>query len=75
MRNLIAAAFLIAIILTLAILGARILDLPYYLWAEAHRIPECQEDAVLIGAGDFQNGTWDYYVCGPAVDDYPPLSH
>jgi hypothetical protein len=39
-------------------------------WAEAHRIPECQEDAVLIGAGAFDRGTWEHYVCGPSVDDY-----
>jgi len=35
-----------------------------------HRtVPTCQEDAVLIGAGQFENGRWDYYECGPAVDD------
>lgn len=36
------------------------------------RIPSCQEDAVLIGVGDFDGvtGTWDAYECGPSVDDY-----
>ena len=37
---------------------------------KTHRIvPACQEDSVLIGAGQFENGRWDYYECGPAVDD------
>ena len=35
-----------------------------------HRIPACQEDVVLLGAGSFERGRWTYYVCGPAVDDY-----
>ena len=33
------------------------------------RIPQCYEDAVLVGIGDFDNGRWDTYVCGPALDD------
>lgn len=33
-------------------------------------IPKCGEDVVLVGAGQFEDGHWDYYVCGPAVDDY-----
>ena len=45
-------------------------DLRYLSWAEGQRIPECQEDAVLLGAGQFENGTWDYYTCGPSVDDF-----
>jgi len=32
-------------------------------------VPACQEDQSLIGAGDFRDGRWDAYVCGPAVDD------
>jgi hypothetical protein len=32
-------------------------------------IPVCEEDAVLVGAGDFIDGTWSRYECGPAVDD------
>ena len=35
-----------------------------------HRIPACQEDAVLLGTGSFERGRWTSYVCGPAVDDY-----
>lgn len=34
--------------------------------------PRCQEDAVLIGTGDFQGGRWTAYACGPAVDDFQP---
>ena len=32
-------------------------------------LPRCPEDAVLVGAGQFKNGRWDFYECGPAVDD------
>ena len=32
--------------------------------------PRCQEDAVIIGQGDFDDGRWEYYTCGPALDDY-----
>lgn len=34
------------------------------------KLPRCEEDAVLIGAGAFQDGRWSAYVCGPAADDY-----
>lgn len=33
-------------------------------------VPRCEEDAVLIGVGDFDNGRWSAHECGPAVDDY-----
>lgn len=33
-------------------------------------VPACQEDSVLIGNGQFTNGYWSRYECGPAVDDY-----
>jgi len=33
-------------------------------------VPTCAEDVVLIGAGEFSDGRWDYYVCGPAVDNF-----
>ena len=33
-------------------------------------IPQCHEDVVLVGVGQFENGRWDSYICGPAVDDY-----
>ena len=35
-------------------------------------IPKCPEDAVLIGTGNFEDGRWDRYTCGPAVDDFDP---
>ena len=33
-------------------------------------LPRCTEDAVLVGIGDFEDGRWTAYACGPAVDDY-----
>jgi hypothetical protein len=33
-------------------------------------VEQCPEDAVLVGQGEFENGRWDRYVCGPAVDDF-----
>ncbi|MCK5127379.1 MAG: hypothetical protein KAR42_14080 [candidate division Zixibacteria bacterium] len=35
-------------------------------------VPRCPEDAVLVGAGQFESGYWDSYECGPAYDDYLP---
>lgn len=32
--------------------------------------PICAEDAVLIGTGEFENGRWQSFECGPARDDY-----
>lgn len=37
-------------------------------------MPRCQEDQVLIGVGQFENGYWDSYECGPAADDFAPFS-
>ena len=41
--------------------------------------PICQEDVVILGVGEFtasathtRGGTWEFYICGPAVDDYDP---
>ena len=61
---LLAAALLLAV--------SELRDIRYYQWTSAHRIPECPEDATLVGLGEFDNGTWYYYQCGPAVDDYQP---
>jgi hypothetical protein len=38
--------------------------------ADDSPIPACQEDAVLLGVGQFNHGHWDAYTCGPARDDY-----
>lgn len=33
-------------------------------------MPQCMEDAAIIGVGDFHSdGRWTSYVCGPAFDD------
>lgn len=37
--------------------------------AEEPIVPACAEDVVLVGIGDFADGRWDAYVCGPARDD------
>jgi len=43
---------------------------------EQRRIPICQEDAALIGVGDFTStqdipgGTWNAYHCYLSVDDF-----
>ena len=34
------------------------------------RVPDCAEDVVILGTGEFENGQWQYYICGFAVDDY-----
>lgn len=34
------------------------------------RVPQCAEDVVLVGQGEFENGQWQYYTCGPALDDF-----
>ena len=46
------------------------------------RIQRCPEDSVLLGQGQYQDGQWSSYVCGPAIDDYdtslsllPPWFH
>lgn len=33
-------------------------------------VPVCMEDAVLVGTGDFEDGRWSRYECGPSFDDY-----
>ena len=38
--------------------------------SEPNTIPQCAEDVVLVGIGDFEDGRWTSYICGPAVDDY-----
>jgi hypothetical protein len=36
----------------------------------SREMPACEEDASIIGTGDFVAGRWSAYVCGPSVDDY-----
>ena len=35
----------------------------------ARIVPQCQEDEVIVGEGDFTAGRWSGYRCGPALDD------
>ena len=32
--------------------------------------PSCWEDSVIVGVGDFEDGRWEEYRCGPSLDDY-----
>jgi hypothetical protein len=43
-----------------------------YLYAVQCRdtIPRCAEDVVVVGVGQFDDGLWTQYVCGPALDDF-----
>lgn len=36
---------------------------------EPPRVPSCQEDEILVGTGEFHNGYWTHYECGPTFDD------
>jgi hypothetical protein len=38
--------------------------------AQTPAIERCAEDVVLVGTGDYEDGRYDRYVCGPAMDDY-----
>ena len=37
-------------------------------------LPQCPEDAVIVGAGEFESGRWTAYECGPALDDFDPTA-
>ena len=30
--------------------------------------PRCHEDQSIQGMGDFKDGLWDYYLCGPVIE-------
>lgn len=32
-------------------------------------MPRCEEDAVIVGNGEFADGYWSRYECGPSLDD------
>lgn len=40
-------------------------------WAFTYtgELPKCAEDVVIVGHGEYSYGRWDYYSCGPALDD------
>jgi hypothetical protein len=40
------------------------------LYSTSTIMPRCSEDVVVIGQGDYNDGLWTSYTCGPAVDDY-----
>ena len=57
--------FLISV-LTVAIFTILTMSLP----DPIPTVPQCQEDQVIVGQGQFNDGYWDYYTCGPALDDF-----
>ena len=63
---------LILLLITALLFAGAVYEASYHQRLSHRSIPKCQEDAVLVGAGEFENGTWDYYQCGPAFDDYQP---
>ena len=66
MRNLLLVCLLLALALGTALLRIRELE-----YMASVRLPPCQEDATLLGRGEFVGvGYWQYYECGPSVDDY-----
>lgn len=38
--------------------------------ADSRYVPACEEDAVLVGTGDFDGDRFESLVCGPALDDF-----
>jgi hypothetical protein len=56
-----------AVVLTML---AVVITLSYTTNHPSRVVPQCAEDQVLVGTGDFEDGRWQAYWCGPAVDDY-----
>ena len=65
MRTLLLITILLAVLLGISFLRIRELE-----YIASVRLPPCQEDAILLGWGEFEDGYWQYYGCGPSVDDY-----
>ena len=53
------------LILVLVVLGLMAFNL-----TPLRMTPSCWEDSVLVGVGDFEDGRWEEYRCGPALDDF-----
>ncbi|MCG8431039.1 MAG: hypothetical protein MJA29_07690 [Candidatus Omnitrophica bacterium] len=69
MKYIIDNAVLVSLLLIVTVITG---GLATYIAVEAYQAiqyPVCQEDQVLVGYGDFNNGHWDTYICGPAVDN------
>jgi len=45
-----------------------------HLVTEWRPVPVCNEDSVLLGVGEFSYGRWEFFECGPTVDDIIYLS-
>lgn len=47
--------FIALVALVLALIGPP--------WSHVPTVPSCQEDEVVVGVGDFDNGYWSGYEC------------
>jgi len=63
-----AKLFVVGLLVALGYLSLQWL----FLVTEWRPVPVCQEDSVLVGVPEsgFSYGRWQFYECGPAVDDY-----
>jgi hypothetical protein len=59
----------------IALLATAMLMLGYEAGRGDFQPPPCPEDAVLLGVGNYEDGRWDAYWCGPARDDYKKSSY
>ena len=57
-----ATVLLVVLIILVWVLGGVLTSIPL--------VPRCAEDTVVVGQGDFEEGRWSYYICGPALDDF-----
>ena len=62
MKLLYAATLLVLILIILAFVVA----IPLL---AVDTMPYCSEDEAIMGIGEFENGRWSAYVCGPALDN------
>lgn len=42
----------------------------YVFGGHAPVLPRCHEDQVIVGIGQFDDGLWSEYQCGPSLDDW-----
>jgi len=62
--------FMLGLLVGLIIIG--LLVGVVYLITSTRTVPQCAEDVFILGVGDFVEGRWSSYVCGPALDDLLP---
>jgi hypothetical protein len=69
-QRLITAA--LAILSLLAIAGGWVATEPKQQDAveRVRPFPRCAENSTIVGRGEFDEGYWEWYECGPTLDDY-----